>query len=101
MDCEARGSVPIGEEIAQRLASAGSDVQVRPYICFGACTQGPNIVLYPEGTWYSEVQQSDVEGITQHILGGQRVERISDRIDPGLRNLILQILDSGLGQFAS
>ena len=98
IDCKMRGSVEVGDEIAQRLAAVGSGVEVRPYICFGACTEGPNLVLYPEGTWYSGVQQSDAEEITQHILGGSRVERLSEGVDPELRDLILEILDS-LGQF--
>ncbi len=96
VDCEFRGSIPIGEEIARRLAEAKSPVQMRPYICFGACTEGPNIVLHPEGTWYKGCQLSDAEDIVQHILGGERVERLAEGIDPALHDLILEILDSGL-----
>jgi len=97
--CAERGSIRIGEEIAARLEAAGSRVVVTPYICFGACPDAPNILLYPEGSWYTEVTQSDAAEIAQHILGGAPVERLRDRIDPGLRKLILEIIDSGLGRF--
>lgn len=99
IDCKARGSVEIGDEIAERLAAAGSSVEVKPYLCFGACQEGPNIVLYPEGTWYMGAEQSDAEGIANHILGGPPVERLTSRVDPALRDLILEILDSGIVQF--
>ena len=99
VDCSARGSVGIGEEIAERLAAAESRVEVTPYDCFGACAEGPNLVLYPEGTWYSLVQQADAEEIAQHIVGGPRVDRLTGRVDAALRGMILEILDCGLGRF--
>jgi (2Fe-2S) ferredoxin len=86
----------ISEEIEQRLAAAGSSVAVKPYLCFGACEMGPNIVLYPEGTWYTEVKPEDVEGIAGHILGGEQVTHLAERVDPSLRELILDILDAGI-----
>ena len=94
VDCRMRGSEEVGEAIAQRLAEAGSSVAVKPYLCFGACTEGPNVVLYPQGTWYSGVQPGDAEAVAQHILGGPAVERLTEGIDPDLRELILEILDS-------
>ena len=99
VDCHSHGSVEIGDEIARRLAEAGSPVVVKPYICFGACTHAPNIVLYPAGIWYSGATLADASAIAAHILGGEPVEHLSEQIDPALRNLILQILDSGLGRF--
>ena len=99
VDCADRGGVPIGEEIAALLAAAGSAVVVHPYDCFGLCTEGPNMLLYPEGTWYHGVQPEDAEEVVQHILGGPVVERLTGRVDPALRNLILEVIDSGLGRF--
>jgi sirohydrochlorin cobaltochelatase len=99
VDCADRGSVAIGEEIAARLAAAGSPVVVTPYICFGACPEAPNIMLYPEGTWYMGVEPGDAAAIAEHILGGPRVDHLANRVDPGLRRLILEIIDSGLGRF--
>ncbi|MBI4212753.1 MAG: (2Fe-2S) ferredoxin domain-containing protein [Chloroflexi bacterium] len=96
IDCAQRGSIPIGEEIARRLRDAGSPVEVRPYMCFGGCPQGPNIVLFPQGTWYAQVQPEDAEAIANHILGGPRADRLAASVDPELRDLILEILDAGI-----
>ena len=99
IDCKLRGSVEIGDEIAQRLADAGSEVPVKPYLCFGACQEGPNMVVYPEGTWYMGVQPSDAEEIAQHLMGGEPVTRLTEKVDPALRDLIVEILKSGIVQF--
>jgi (2Fe-2S) ferredoxin len=99
VDCAAHGSVAIGEEIAERLAAAGSSVVVKPYICFGACPDAPNVMLYPEGTWYMRVEQGDAKEIAEHILGGPRVDRLTERVDRGMQSLILEIIDAGLGRF--
>lgn len=96
IDCASRGSPALLEEFKERLASAGSPVEVKAYLCFGACQDGPNIVLYPEGTWYMGVQQADVDEIVGHMLGGQRVTRLTERVDTALRDLILEILESGM-----
>ena len=99
IDCESRGSVPIGEEITRLLAEANSSVKMMPHLCFGACEEGPNIVVYPQGTWYKGCQLSDAEDIAAHCMGGPEVERLTADVDPALRDLILMILDAGLVDF--
>lgn len=98
-DCTLRGSVPISEEIVSRVTASGGTVAIQPYNCFGACPDGPNIVTYPNGVWYSLVQQADAAAIAEHLLGGQPVERLTGAVDPALQGLILEIIDSGLGRF--
>jgi len=45
--------------------------------CLDLCDHGPNIVVYPEGAWYSHVQASDWEEIfREHVLHGRTVERL-------------------------
>jgi (2Fe-2S) ferredoxin len=51
--------------LAEKLADA--EVAVKTQICFGACWMGPNVVLHPEGTWYSNVQPGDVDEIEKQI----------------------------------
>jgi len=84
------------EQFKTKLDEAGSPIDVKSYLCFGACQDGPNIVLYPEGTWYMGVQQTDVDEIMEHMLGGEQVTRLTERVDTGLRDLILEILESGM-----
>ena len=72
-------------------------VQVREQICFGACWMGPNIVVHPEGTWYSGVGIQDVTDILCHLKGGVPVERLMDVSDPALHDQVLQTLKSAIG----
>lgn len=42
--------------------------------CLGPCQQGANVLIYPEGTMYSQVSPEDVGQIVQqHLLGGTPV----------------------------
>lgn len=43
--------------------------------CFRVCSQGPILVVYPEGIWYSRVTPQRLERILkEHILEGKVVE---------------------------
>jgi (2Fe-2S) ferredoxin len=45
--------------------------------CLGRCSQGPNLLIYPEGVWYSYTSKADIEEIIQHhVLKGEIVERL-------------------------
>jgi len=58
----------IHEEGKIRINSAG---------CMGRCNEGPIIVIYPEGIWYTFVDEDDLnEIIEQHFLKGQIVKRL-------------------------
>ena len=95
VDCLARGAGKLLTSLEERLRPSGC-CEVKPYMCFGACQDGPNIVLYPERVWYAGVKESDVEDIAKHAEGGARVERLEDAVDPSLKTLIFELLDAGL-----
>ncbi|MEY3677950.1 MAG: hypothetical protein RI924_91 [Bacteroidota bacterium] len=45
--------------------------------CFDICEQGPNVIIYPEGTCYGGLALSDVEEIVaEHLQQGRIVERL-------------------------
>ena len=45
--------------------------------CLDRCDLGPVLVVYPEGVWYSYVDQEDIEEIIQeHLVQGRVVERL-------------------------
>ena len=94
ISCAEGGSEALLDTLTARLA--GSGVEVKTHICFGACWMGPNIVLYPQGTWYSNVQPGDIDDIVAHIQGGEPVERLIHSLDPQLHELVISILDAGL-----
>jgi NADP-reducing hydrogenase subunit HndC len=69
----------IGDALEQKIAEKGlqDEVQVVRTGCFGLCALGPVMIVYPEGTFYSCVQLSDVDEIVEeHLLKGRPVERL-------------------------
>lgn len=45
--------------------------------CMGRCEQGPVIAVYPDGVWYTYVDEEDIEEIiNSHLQNGQPVERL-------------------------
>lgn len=58
------------------LAGAGQ-VRVNKAGCLDRCAAGPVAVVYPEGVWYTYVDESDIDEIvTSHLRDGQVVERL-------------------------
>jgi (2Fe-2S) ferredoxin/ubiquinone/menaquinone biosynthesis C-methylase UbiE len=62
------------EIIAQGLANV---VQITTCGSLGLCERGPNMVVYPEGVWYSGVRAEDVrEIVDSHFRQGRPVSRL-------------------------
>lgn len=52
-------------------------VRINSAGCLDRCTQGPVMVIYPEETWYTYVDNDDLdEIITRHLMQNQIVERL-------------------------
>ncbi len=52
-------------------------VRVNQAGCLDRCEEGPVCVVYPEGVWYTYVDESDIdEIIDSHLVGGKPVERL-------------------------
>ncbi len=61
---------------AQKLDGPGK-VRINSAGCLGRCDVGPVLVVYPEGTWYTYVDKSDIdEIISEHLVAGRVVERL-------------------------
>jgi len=61
------------------LAGVGA-VRVSNAGCMDRCELGPVIVVYPEGVWYSYVDQEDIDEIVeQHLVLGKPVQRLMIR----------------------
>ena len=74
-----RNSNRIRQEFRKEFVrqSVGSSVKDTQCICFGLCTYGPNVIIYPEGVVYSGVKPQDVaEIVRDHLVGGRVVERL-------------------------
>jgi (2Fe-2S) ferredoxin len=64
--CGVRGGEVLREALKTQMAERGlrGRVRVSQSGCLGQCAHGPNIMVFPEGTWYSGVTEEDVP----HIL---------------------------------
>ena len=52
-------------------------VRVNRAGCLGNCDAGPVIVIYPEGIWYTYLDEQDIDEIIQsHLVNGVVVERL-------------------------
>ncbi len=77
--CTSSGSVKIKEKMEAEIASCGLEEEVKVVLtgCFGLCALGPIMIVYPEGTFYSNVKVEDVpEIVSEHFLKGRPVERL-------------------------
>jgi (2Fe-2S) ferredoxin len=53
-------------------------------------------VLYPTKVFYSGVTPDDVGPILDHLKGGEKVERLTGKVDEMTEELIFELLDAGL-----
>ena len=65
------------------LAGPGR-VRVNKAGCLDRCASGPVAVVYPEGVWYTYLDQSDIDEIVDsHLKDGKVVERLLTPPDLG------------------
>ena len=69
------------ERCKSRVKAAGihgpGGVRVNKAGCLDRCAGGPVVVVYPDETWYTYVDQADLDEIVEsHLKNGQVVERL-------------------------
>ena len=76
--CHSSDGDKIRELLAEKVEEKGLDnIKIVLTGCFGLCEAGPNIVVFPEGIFYSHVKLEDVDEIVEsHFEKGQIVERL-------------------------
>lgn len=51
--------------------------------CLRVCREGPIALVYPEGTWYRQVDEKVAERIiVEHVVGGRPVEELAFAANP-------------------
>lgn len=79
--CEAFGASEMRAYAKKRAKELGihgkGQARVNNAGCLDRCNEGPVAVVYPEGIWYTYVDEADVDEIIQeHLLNGRVVERL-------------------------
>ena len=84
-DCKKRGANAVRNALKDELRAEGMnrDVRVDSVDCLGLCKHGPNLILYPGGTWYLGVVEQDMPEIVQgHLKNDEPVERLAAEVRP-------------------
>jgi (2Fe-2S) ferredoxin len=87
-DCKKRGSKSVRKSLKDELRAEGMnrDVRVDSVDCLGLCKHGPNLVVYPGGTWYLGVAVQDMPEVVQrHLKNGEPVEHLAAELRPRKR----------------
>ncbi len=79
--CEQCGASQLrgyAKDRVKALGLSGKDgVRINSAGCLDRCSEGPVIVVYPEGVWYSYLDQDDIdEIISEHLQNGRVVGRL-------------------------
>ena len=79
--CALQGAQAAFDHCKSRVKALGlsgpGQVRVNKGGCLDRCAAGPVAVVYPEGTWYSFVDTSDIDEIVEsHLKNGKVVERL-------------------------
>jgi len=59
------------------ISNRHNKIRINSAGCLDRCDDGPVIVIYPEATWYTYVDENDLdEIIEEHLQNGRPVERL-------------------------
>ena len=79
--CACHGSEKMQEYAKKRVKelklSGPGKVRINKAGCLDRCEQGPVMVIYPDETWYTYLDETDIDEIIDtHLVGKQRVARL-------------------------
>jgi (2Fe-2S) ferredoxin len=79
--CNNRGAQEVRDYAKDRVKAlrlnGHGKVRINLAGCMDRCDQGPVMVVYPEGVWYTYIDKQDIdEIIDQHLRHGHVVERL-------------------------
>ena len=67
--CADDGAVEVRAELKRLVTAAGLKPRVRvsPSGCLGVCTEGPNVMIYPQGLWFKGVTPADTDALFEVV----------------------------------
>jgi (2Fe-2S) ferredoxin len=77
--CGQKNCAEVAEEFYKNLDQRQlfDQIQVTTTSCLGPCSEGPSVLVYPEGVMYGGVSKQDVTTIfDEHLLNDQPIERL-------------------------
>ena len=77
--CSSSNSQEIIQRLEEEIKKKGLEKEVNVVCtgCFGLCSLGPVVIVYPEGSFYSKVTLADIpEIVEEHLLKGRIVKRL-------------------------
>lgn len=79
--CQNHNALAMRDYMKARIKLLGDRLSGRVRVntagCMDRCALGPVLVVYPQGVWYTYVDQSDIDEIIDaHLVGGRIVERL-------------------------
>ena len=79
--CGAQGAQSAQKHAKKRVKhlelNGAEKIRINQAGCLDRCEEGPVLVVYPQGTWYTYVDTSDIDDIIDtHLVGGKIVERL-------------------------
>ena len=79
--CAAKNASAMRDYTKKKVKSLGlageQKIRINNAGCLDRCEEGPCLVIYPQGIWYTYVDQEDVdEIISSHLVKGVIVERL-------------------------
>jgi (2Fe-2S) ferredoxin len=96
IDCRNRGSDAVLAELSAKLQAANSAWTTKPYVCFSACNNGPNVVIPEKRCWLSGVTCSDLDQVIAFLNGGPDLPHLKAKNEEELEEMIFAIIDAGL-----
>jgi (2Fe-2S) ferredoxin len=79
--CQRFGAAELREYAKARVKALGlagpGQARINSAGCLDRCSEGPVVVIYPEGVWYTYVDRADIDEIIhEHLQNGRVVERL-------------------------
>jgi (2Fe-2S) ferredoxin len=79
--CADRNAQALQEYAKKRLKTLDMNgpgkIRINKAGCLDRCEEGPVLVVYPEGIWYTYIDEEDInEIVDSHLIAGKPVERL-------------------------